>query len=198
MKGLRFADSQESRFQASKRSTNVLVNGPFAVIQGFCFQAANFRTWSVPNCKFVNLLIVRNGIFILQNVQIKALPSCKGSICWCSGIAYTVCKSSDMGIPVMKGLRFVGTQESCFETWNFHIWVVLPWYVVDLLMFRNCVLNLKYVKISAVPYLLGVHLRIVRNGIFSLRNVQIRANKLMPRNRVFRLRNVPIWVIPSC
>ncbi len=33
MKGLRFADSQESRFQASKRSINVLVNGPFSEIQ---------------------------------------------------------------------------------------------------------------------------------------------------------------------
>ena len=43
MKGLRFADSQESRFQASKRSimvSAVLVNGRSADILEFCFQAA--------------------------------------------------------------------------------------------------------------------------------------------------------------
>ena len=43
MKGLRFAVSQESRFQASKRSnmgSALLVGGRFADIQEFCFQAA--------------------------------------------------------------------------------------------------------------------------------------------------------------
>ncbi len=41
MKGLRFADSQESRFQASKRSnmsSAVLVGGRFVDIQEFFFQ----------------------------------------------------------------------------------------------------------------------------------------------------------------
>ena len=43
MKGLRFADSQESRFQASKRSnmsSAVLVGGRSADIQEFSFQPA--------------------------------------------------------------------------------------------------------------------------------------------------------------
>ncbi len=43
MKGLRFADSQESRFQASKRSnmgSAVLVGGRLTEIQEFCFQAS--------------------------------------------------------------------------------------------------------------------------------------------------------------
>ncbi len=78
---------------------------------------------------------------------------------------------------------------------NVHIWVVAPYYVDDLLIFRNCVLNLKYVKVKAVPYCKGIHLRIVRNDIFRLRNVLIRRNKLMPRNRVFRLRNVQICLV---
>ena len=38
---------------------------------------------------------------------------------------------------------------------NVYMWVVLPFYVVDLLMFRNCVLKLKNVKIRAVPYRKG-------------------------------------------
>ncbi len=75
------ADSQESRFQSSKRSVIVLVSGPSADIQEFCFQAAKCQTLTVPNCKGVNLLIVRKGISTLRNVQISAVPSCKGSIC---------------------------------------------------------------------------------------------------------------------
>ncbi len=75
------ADPQESRFQSSKRSDMVLVNGPSADIQEFCFQAAKCQTWTLPNCKGVNLLIVRIGISMLRNVQIRAVPSCKGSIC---------------------------------------------------------------------------------------------------------------------
>ncbi len=43
---------------------------------------------------------------------------------------------------------------------------VLPCYVVDLLMFRNCVLNLKIVQIWAVTNCKTVYLLIVRNGIF--------------------------------
>ncbi len=44
MKGLRFADSQESRFQDSKRSnmgSAVLDGGRTTDIHEFCFQAAN-------------------------------------------------------------------------------------------------------------------------------------------------------------
>ncbi len=46
----RFDDSQESRFQASKRSnmfSAVLENGRSADIHEFCFQAAKIQTLSV-------------------------------------------------------------------------------------------------------------------------------------------------------
>ena len=39
---------------------------------------------------------------------------------------------------------------------NIHIWVVPPFYVVDLQMFNKCVLNLKNVQIWTVPNCSGV------------------------------------------
>ena len=52
MKGVRFADSQESGFQTLKRSNignAVLVGGRSADIQEFCFQAENVQIWNMPN-----------------------------------------------------------------------------------------------------------------------------------------------------
>ena len=67
MNGLRFADSQESRFQASKRSnmgSAVLVGGLSADIQEFCFQAAKRKdmdfasskqaAWGLKGCRQIN------------------------------------------------------------------------------------------------------------------------------------------------
>ncbi len=48
----RFDDSQESRFQASKRSnmgSAVLQRGRSADIHGFCFQAENVQIWYLVN-----------------------------------------------------------------------------------------------------------------------------------------------------
>ena len=98
----------------------------------------------------------------------------------------------------MKGLGFAGTQESCFEAWKrSHMCcaALLCGRFADVqeLHFKH-----EKVKIWAVPHCKGVHLRIVSNGIFRLRNVQIRGNKLMSMNRVLSLRNVQIWLVPSC
>ena len=66
MKGLRFADSQEWRFQASERSnmgSDVLVGGRSADIQEFCFKFAYVKLWTVSTCRWFYLLNDRNGIF---------------------------------------------------------------------------------------------------------------------------------------
>ena len=76
----RFADSQESRFQASKHSnmsSALLEVVHSADIHEFCIQAKNVQIWTVSNCKGVYLLIVRNGIFRSRKVQINAVQSCK-------------------------------------------------------------------------------------------------------------------------
>ena len=78
MKGLRFDDSYDSSFHASKISnmcSAVLFGGRSADIQEFCFQAAKFQIWTLPKCKGVYLLIVRNSIFRLRNVELLAVLS---------------------------------------------------------------------------------------------------------------------------
>ena len=69
-----------------------------------------------------------------------------------------VANRSDMGNGVMKGLRFGDTQESCFEAWKRSHMGLPPCYVVDLMMLRNCVINLEKVQIWAVPTCKGVYL----------------------------------------
>ena len=54
MKGLRFADSQKSRFQTSKRSnmgSSVLEGGGTANINEFCFQAAKLSDMDCAELK---------------------------------------------------------------------------------------------------------------------------------------------------
>ncbi len=45
------------------------------------FKLQNVQIWAVPTCKGVYLLIVRNGIFRLRNVQIRAVPPFKRVFC---------------------------------------------------------------------------------------------------------------------
>ena len=73
----RFADSQESRFQASKRTnmgSAVLEDGRPANIHEFCFPLKNFQIWTVSKCKRVYLLIVRMA-FAGSKRSDKAVPS---------------------------------------------------------------------------------------------------------------------------
>ena len=67
----RFADSQESRFQASKRTnmgSAVLEGGRPANIHEFCFQVAKRSDMDCVQVQVAYLLKVRNGIFRLRNV----------------------------------------------------------------------------------------------------------------------------------
>ena len=72
----RFADSQKSRFQASKRSnmrSAILEGGRTADIHELCLKQQNVQIRTVSNCKGVYSLIVRNGIFRFLNVQVIAV-----------------------------------------------------------------------------------------------------------------------------
>ena len=104
MKGLRFANTQESCFETSKRShmcCAALLCGRFgdiqelrfkpekrsdmdsAELQGdlfpdcqeWYFQAAKVQIRAVPSCKWVDLLIRRNRVFRVRNVEIWAVLS---------------------------------------------------------------------------------------------------------------------------
>ncbi len=59
---VRFDDSQESRFQATKRSnmgSAVLLGGRSADFTNYVFKLQNFQIWTVSKCKRVYMLIVR-------------------------------------------------------------------------------------------------------------------------------------------
>ena len=77
---VRFDDSQESRFQASKRSnmgSAVLEVGRLLIFTNSVFKEQNVQIWTVSMCKGFNLVIVRNGNFRSRDVRIIAVQSCK-------------------------------------------------------------------------------------------------------------------------
>ena len=114
----RFDDSQESRFQASKRSnmgSAVLEGGRSADIHEFIFQAAGLSDMDCVELQWFSLLIVRNGIFKSRNVQIIAVPSCKRIECCCSLIVVSECETVKYVQCVQQCRRFPDTQESRFR-----------------------------------------------------------------------------------
>ncbi len=67
----RFADSQESHFQTSKRSYIgyvVLESNRSDDIHENTFKLQKVQMWTVSNCKCVYLMIFTNGIFRSRNV----------------------------------------------------------------------------------------------------------------------------------
>ena len=91
MKGLRFAHSKESHFQAAKRSnksSTILQNGRFADAQESRFQASKRFNMGIAVLLGGWSANVQEFWFRTENVQICAVPNCKGSISGLSGMAY--------------------------------------------------------------------------------------------------------------
>ena len=80
----RFADAQESRFQAAKRldmSSVILQEGRFADAQQSRFQDAKDEIWAVLSSHEVDFLILRNGVFRLQKFRKWQGSPARGLIC---------------------------------------------------------------------------------------------------------------------
>ncbi len=78
MKGLRFAETQESFFEAWKHShmgCAALLCGRFADAQDSCIQASNRSKMGSAALAVFKLLMLRNRLIRLRNVQIWAVPS---------------------------------------------------------------------------------------------------------------------------
>ncbi len=104
----------------------------------------NVQIRAVRSYNRVDLLMLRNRVFRLRNFQKCAVTSRKGLICWCSGIAHTGCETFLIcSLPSWKVFDMLILRNRVLSFGIVHMWVVPPCYVVDLLMFRNCVLNLK-------------------------------------------------------
>ena len=81
IKGLRFGDSQESYFEAWKRShmdCSALLSCRFADSQESRFQFRKVQIWVVLSWKVTVLLIFTNSVLKLQNVEIWTVSKCKG------------------------------------------------------------------------------------------------------------------------
>ncbi len=81
MKGLRFADSQESCFEGWKRSHMgffALLFGRLLISRNRVFRLRNVQILLLLSWKMVVLLIFTNSVFKLQNVQIWTVSNCNG------------------------------------------------------------------------------------------------------------------------
>ena len=92
MKGVRFADTQESCFEAWKRShmgCAALQFGRYADAQESRIQAANRSNMGSAAPPVYNLLMLRNRLFGLRNIQIWAVTKWKDFVCWITGIVFS-------------------------------------------------------------------------------------------------------------
>ena len=115
----RFSDSQESRFQVSKRSNTcsaVLKLVVLLIFTNSVLKLQNFQMWAVWTCKCVYLLIVRSGNFRCRNVQI-------------------------IGVQSSRRVDLLMFTNSDFRVRNIDICAVLSSNEVDLEILRNRVLR---------------------------------------------------------
>ena len=117
----RFDDSQESRFQASKRSnicSAVLQGGRPADFPKSVLKLQYVHIWTVSNCKGGLFYDSQEWHFQVRNVQIRAAPSSKGTICTCLGKAFSKCENLIMGCAVQQWNWIADSQESRFQAAN--------------------------------------------------------------------------------
>ena len=150
----RFAESQESRFQAAERS-----DMSRTIVQGG------------------HLLMIRNRIISLPNVQICVVPSCRGEELLNRRITfsgrqtfrYEQCRSVRGSICLCLGIEFSG-----YETFRYVQWRRAGWLIPQESRFQPN----KRSDISRF---------IVQWG-----------NLMMLKNRALRLPNAQIWAEASC
>ena len=118
----------------------------------------------------VDLLILKNRVFRLRNVQIWVVRPWKVTVLLIFTNCFQAAKRSDMDCVELQG--------------------------VYLLIDMNGIFGLRKVQIRAVPSCKSVDLLILRSSVLTVRNVEIWAalssnevDLLMLRNLVFRKRN---------
>ena len=126
MLGCWLENAQNKRFHPAKGSDISRYLIPWChlmMLWNGVFMLPYAQIWVVQSCGKLDLLILRNRVFILPNAQIMGSSvmqvrrflkhmnrffrlknthiceerSCKGDICWCSGIAYTGCQMCRFG-----------------------------------------------------------------------------------------------------
>ena len=115
-----FADTKEWCFENWKRSNmgcTALLYVRFADVQELRFNMKNHQIWAVLNCKGFYLLIVRNCIFRLRNVQIRCSTILQvGRNADAQESCFQASKRSNMGSALLVSGRFDDIQEFCLQT----------------------------------------------------------------------------------
>ena len=95
-------------------------------------------------------------------------------ICWYSGIAFSICERfRNVQCRPASGLIF-DAQESRIQVAKAQIWALPSWKDFDLLILRNRVLRFGMVHIRVVPPFYVCDLLMFRNSVLNMKNVQKR------------------------
>ena len=147
MKRLRFAYTQESCFDAWKRSHMGCYVVDLLIPKNRVFRLRNVQIWVVLFWKKVVLLIFSNFVSKLQNVQICSMSKCNGVYLLIVINGILAAKRSDKSSTILQECRFARFRNSVFPVRNVEIWAVLSSNNVDLLKLRNRVFSLRNVQI---------------------------------------------------
>ena len=171
LKRWRFPDTNQSRFQNVKRwniCSRVLQGVRKADAQELRIQASIRSDMARADSKDFCLLSHKNRVFRMRNIQICVLPSCK----WVDLLLLrNRAKWSDIVYPFMQVAPFVDAQELCFHLSNHSDMSRAIVQRCHFLMLKNATYPLPNALIWVV-LCMGVDLLIFRNCAFSLRNTQ--------------------------
>ena len=140
MKGLRFANTQESCFETWKRSymgCSTLLCCRFDVSQESCFHASKRSNMGSAVLHGVRSADFPNYVFKLQNVQIWTASKCKGDYLLVVRTEFSGSKLSDKSSNILKRNDLLMLRNSVFTVRNVENWAVLSSNDVDLLMLTN-------------------------------------------------------------
>ncbi len=111
----------------------------------------NVHIWAVPPCYVVELMILRNRVFRLRNVNMGSAVLQGGRSANIHELCFQAAKRSDKVCVYLQWVLFADCPESHFRSRNVQIIAVSSYKRVDLLIFTNIVSGcetLKYVQCS--------------------------------------------------
>ena len=142
-----FADAQESRFQG--RIVQIL---------------------SMPSWKFFDLLLLRNRVFWLGNINISVVPPCHVVDLWILRNRVFRFEKFNYGCAVLEGGRSSDNHEFCCQAAKHSDTDCVKLQGFYLLIVRNGIFKSRNVQIIVVPSCKSVDLQIFTNSGFTVRN----------------------------
>ena len=132
----------------------------------------NVYIWVVPPCYVVDLMVLRNRVFRLRNVQIYVVLSWKVVVVLIFTNSVSSCKTFNMICVELQMCLFADCQVCHFRSRKFQVIAVPSFKRVDLLMFTNISFMVRNVEICAVLSSNEFDLLILKNRVLRQRNNQ--------------------------